>query len=55
MHSPAEKRRVLFFHFTERETGADTGTDSAPKPARDVAPGQCWAFLDHRTKRSAAR
>ncbi len=19
------------------------------RPARDVAPGECWAFLDHRT------
>ncbi len=46
---PAEKRRVLFFSFGERKTGTDTSEERGPKPARDVAPGECWAFLDHRT------
>jgi hypothetical protein len=27
----------------------DTRDSGDPKPARDVAPGECWAFTDHRT------
>ena len=27
----------------------DTGDTRNPKPARDVAPGESWAFSDHRT------
>jgi hypothetical protein len=49
---PAETRRVLFFSFAEdnRHHPEDTLTGrDRPKPARDIAPGQCWAFKDHRT------
>ena len=27
----------------------DTGDDREPCAARDVAPGECWAFTNHRT------
>jgi hypothetical protein len=30
----------------ERATTAD---ERGPRPARDVVPGECWAFKDHRT------
>jgi hypothetical protein len=26
--------------------------NGAARPARDVAPGECWAFADHRTMAS---
>jgi hypothetical protein len=48
-HSPAEKRRVLFFQITNVHTDVDAGAGGDPKPARDVAPDERWAFTDHRT------
>jgi len=48
-HSPAEKRRVLFFQFTTIHAGDCHGEDSDPKPARDVPAGERWAFTEHRS------
>jgi hypothetical protein len=52
-HSPAEKRRVLFFqcaeHEHQRRPWRALARADRPTPARDVAPGDCWAFTDHRT------
>jgi hypothetical protein len=52
-YSPAEKRRVLFFHCAEEENQRRPeralAREDRPMPARDVAPGECWAFTDHRT------
>jgi hypothetical protein len=42
---PAEKRRVLFFPFVTDVSGAHDGPEE-PRPARDVAPSECWAFTD---------
>jgi hypothetical protein len=46
--SPADKRRVLFFPFIKIEPGAYDGADE-PRAARDVPPGECWSFTEHRT------
>jgi hypothetical protein len=47
--SPAELRRVIFLRLTSIEPGADTSCNRDSKPARDVVPGECWVFSDHRT------
>ena len=46
-YSPAEKRRVLCFHSAEHDNGQRghaLAREDRPIPARDVAPGECWAF-----------
>ena len=51
-YSPAENRRVVFFHCAEhdnRQRDHALSREDWPRPARDVAPGECWAFTDHRT------
>ena len=48
-HSPADKRRLLFFQITNVQTDIDAGACGDPKPARGVASGECWAFPDHPT------
>jgi hypothetical protein len=36
-------------HSAPIQHHTDAGDTSNPKPARNVAPGECWAFADHRT------
>jgi hypothetical protein len=47
--SPVELRRVRYLQFVKivAETKADDARE--PRAARNVAPGECWAFIDHRT------
>jgi hypothetical protein len=42
----ALRRDLTDMFVREQPDTRDLGT---PKPARDVAPGECWAFTNHRT------
>jgi hypothetical protein len=50
-YSPAEKRRVAFFHCAEndkRQCDQAIAPEDRPMPARDVPLGERWTF-DHPT------
>jgi hypothetical protein len=49
IHSPAEKPRATFVEIADGQHRADTRDSRQPKPVRDVAPGECWAFTDYRS------